>query len=99
MGIWGHPKKKYSKKPDIDNNKVKLFVLIKWTRCCLLVMNKSNRPVDADLDCSFGRLIINPLYVGSIVLNSEVGIYKRKQESMKTRKQELDQESDQEKFS
>ena len=27
----------------------------------------------------------------------EVGIYKRKQESKKTRKQELDQESDQEK--
>ena len=27
---------------------------------------------------------------------SEVGIYKRKQESKKTRKQELDQESDQE---
>ena len=60
-------------------------------------MNKSNRPVDAGLYSSFGQLIINPLYVGSIVLNSEVGIYKRKQESMKTRKQELDQESDQEK--
>ena len=29
--------------------------------------------------------------------NTEVGIYKRKQESKKTRKQELDQESDQEK--
>ena len=31
-----------------------------------------------------------------IVFSSEVGIYERKQESKKTRKQELDQESDQE---
>ena len=31
-----------------------------------------------------------------LLLRSEVGIYKRKQESEKTRKQELDQESDQE---
>ena len=34
---------------------------------------------------------------GRLLKYSEVGIYKRKQESMKTRKQELDQESDQEK--
>ena len=30
-------------------------------------------------------------------VNTELGIYKRKQESKKTRKQELDQESDKEK--
>ena len=33
----------------------------------------------------------------TVIRFSEVGIYKRKQESKKTRKQELDQESDQEK--
>ena len=32
-----------------------------------------------------------------VKIPTEVGIYKRKQESKKTRKQELDQESDQEK--
>ena len=31
-----------------------------------------------------------------IYINTEVGIYKRKQESKLTRKQDLDQESDQE---
>ena len=35
-------------------------------------MNKSNRPVDAGLYSSFGQLIINPLYVGSIVLSPVV---------------------------
>ena len=32
-----------------------------------------------------------------VLISPEVGIYKRKQEIKKTRKQELDQESDQEK--
>ena len=36
-------------------------------------------------------------YFPATMSSSEVGIYKGKQESKKTRKQELDQESDQEK--
>ena len=47
----------------------------------------------------FFPLLLQQGYGGVVFydLISEVGIYKRKQESKKTRKQELDQESDQEK--
>ena len=45
-----------------------------------------------DLSSSFHPSIYGP----SILEQTEVGIYKRKQEGKKTRKQEFDQESDQE---
>ena len=53
-------------------------------------------PMPKNFICCYSCLIILRIFKVSKARTTEVGIYKRKQDSKKTRKQELDQESDQE---